>query len=205
MARYPSSAPLYDPRLQPYPGVATGEARIAHYSCAPAAVATILAAASIEVTGDDPPATVTFTQFGKIDIPRVLDIIPDTDSIGEKVVITGTDAAGRKISETIAALEATTNLTKQAYKALKSVEVTAGDGDITIKTGKDLGLPSALRHDTVLRVVFDNTAVVSGSGGYSIATDAAALGKNLLTLPSATSGAFNGKKLLDVYFLVPGV
>lgn len=194
--RYPNSAPLYEPRVQPHPGVSTLEARIAHYMIAPKASSTIVAATALDE--EDP---VVITTVGAIDVPRTLDIVPDTSAIGAKVTIIGTDMAGNEITEIIAALVATTNVTANAFRSVKSIEVSAGAGTITVKTSNNIGLPAALRHNTVLDTLFDN-ASITGETGYAVAVSDT-LAANQLTLPAATIAAFDGKKLLDVYLLVP--
>lgn len=194
--RYPNSAPLHEPRVQPHPGVSTLEARVAHYMIAPKASSTIVAATALDE--EDP---VVITEISAIDVPRTLDIVPDASAIGAKVTIIGTDMAGNEITEIIAALVATTNVTANAFKSVKSVEVSAGAGTVTVKASNNIGLPAALRHNTVLDTLFDN-ASISGETGYAVAVSDT-LAVNQLTLPAATIAAFDGKKLLDVYLLVP--
>lgn len=194
--RYPNSSPLYEPRVQPHPGVSTLEARIAHYMIAPKASSTIVAATALDA--EDP---VVITEISAIDVPRTLDIVPDASAIGAKVTIIGTDMAGNEITEIIAALVATTNVTANAFRSVKSIEVSAGAGTVTVKTSNNIGLPACLRHSTVLDTLFDNTSI-TGETGYAVAVSDT-LAVNQLTLPAATIAAFDGKKLLDVYLLVP--
>lgn len=196
MSRYPNSAPLHEPRVQTHPGVSTLEARIAHYVIAPKASSTIVAATALDA--EDP---VVITTIGAIDVPRTLVIVPDASAIGAKVTIVGTDMAGKEITETIDALITPTRVTANAFRAVKSIEVSAGEGTVTVRTGNDIGLPACLRHNTVIDTLFNNTSI-TGETGYAVAVSDT-LAANQMTLPAATIAAFDGKKLLDVYLLVP--
>jgi hypothetical protein len=167
---------------------------VAHYSINPKTVAadSILAATTLAAAA----ATIT-DGLSNPDVPRTLTATGNATGITGNVVITGRDANGQLITDTIAVLDATTVEGVVAFATVISIALPAKtnvSGDtVSVGYAKHFGMPQILVNASYLLVKLFNGSADTGT----LALDAA-LSKNLFAL----TGTPNGTKALDLIYLV---
>ncbi len=113
------------------------------------------------------------------------------------VVITGTNAAGEAITETIALNGTTEVLGTKAFKTIAKVTlppaINVGD-TIKLGVGSKLGLGHKLAHNTVLKAYHNNTLEATEP---TVAVSATAVEANTALLNTALNG-----KAIDIYYMV---
>lgn len=100
-----------------------------------------------------------------------------------------------------AALELDSELTSASEAALTASDM----GDVKIGLGRAIGLPAVADAPTALAVYFHGGVVAPGTWAHTVDGTDGAVAENILD-PGGTAGAaFNGTKILDVYFGVAGI
>jgi len=175
------------------------QAFIAHYHIA-AADATAAGAAVIKAAvtlADGATTTVLAAALtAQPKVPRVLSITGNAASAVGDVVVTGKDAAGQTITETIISTGAATVAGIKSFKSIDSIVFPArGAGGDTISVGitDDFGVPFLLPYDTTLKIMNNKTATTVASSSFSETE----LCKNFLNPTAALAGAD-----IDVYLMV---
>ena len=153
-------------------GITADRAYIAHYVI-PAAKAVaadtdyVLAATAL----DADEVTVVTTGITNPPTPRVLSVTGSADTAIGEVEITGTDAAGAALSETIVSTGAATVVGTKAFATVTKITLPAlaGANGETISVGiaGAFGLPYKLPYDTVLKIYRDGTATTVASSSFS--------------------------------------
>jgi hypothetical protein len=194
MALYPFN-PNYGQRIQGEAGGGSVDmAFLAHYQEAPDAVSTTYVHDAITLTSE--PQTIT-TDITNPDVPRTLTVTGSQAGITGDVVITGTDAAGNTITDTIALNGTATVEGVRAFKTVTSIQVPAqtnpsGDA-VSVGVAKTFGLPHVVYNAACLLVkLFD------GSTDAGTLTVDAEVSKNLYSL----AGTPDGAKVLDLFYIV---
>mgnify|MGYP000451110799 CR=1 FL=1 len=193
MSLYPYN-PNWGQKIQGEPGAEPVDMGfIAHYREAPAAVSTSAVHAAITLTTSSQTITTNITNP---DVPRVLSITGNQAGETGNVVISGTDAAGNAISDTIALNGTATVEGVKAFKTVSQIVVPAktNDGD-TVAVGwtKKLGLPHKVYNASCLLVKLFNGSADSGT-----LTVNAELCKNIYDL----NGIPDGSKVVDLFYIV---
>ncbi|MBI5951899.1 MAG: hypothetical protein HY865_09595 [Chloroflexi bacterium] len=165
-----------------------------HYQITPAAKSATAVHAAIAM--DDVPVVVT-TGITNPDVPRVVTVKGNASGITGNVVITGTNAAGDVITDTIALNGATEVAGAKAFDTVTQidlpVETHAGTDTVSIGRADVFGLPHIVYNALMLLVkIFDGS-----TDAGSLAVDADELEKNLYT----PAGTPNGSKVLDLIYL----
>lgn len=132
------------------------------------------------------------------DYARVLSVKGNAAGIAGNVVITGRDAAGAALTETIALSGTDTVNGTKAFETVLNVNLPAktnGSGDtVSIGVANIFGLHNMLSSaGLLLRQEFDHS-----TDGGSLAVSTTALALNLYT----PAGTPNGSKSLDLYYFV---
>lgn len=141
---------------------------------------------------------------GQPSAPGTLTVVADAKAVGATVKIEGADAADAPLSQTLT-LVAGNNTTTGEYKVIAKITLSAttpDPGTVSVSTAGHIGLPATLRHNTVVAAFFNNANVI-GEAGHAVAVDASDISKNTIIPSAAGASAYDGKKPLDVYFLVP--
>lgn len=136
--------------------------------------------------------------------PGTLTVVADANAAGATVKIEGTDADDAPLSETLTLVQGN-NTTTGEYKVIAKITLSAttpDPGTVSVSTAGHIGLPATLRHNTVIAAFFNNANVI-GETGHAVAVDASDISKNTIIPSAAGASAYDGKKPLDVYFLVP--
>lgn len=160
--------------------IAAGAANILASTVLVAAPATILPAAMAA----QPPT------------PRVLSITGNAATVAGNVVITGTDASGAVITDTIASNGAATVLGARAFATVTSIvlPIAVDPADaISVGLTDRFGLPYLLPHNTVLLILNNATATTVAAGNFS----ATVLSQNYIDPTAAINAA-----QIDVYLIV---
>ena len=193
----------YDPfigqHLKTHAGETTVDrAYIAHYVI-PAAKATAAGAANVlAATALTTAAQDIITGITQPPTPRVLSITGSASTAVGNVVITGTDAAGEALSETLTSTGEATVVGTKAFATVTKITLPAlaGANGETISVGLShaFGLPYKLPFDTVLKIYNNGTetTVVAGSS-----FSASSLADNYIKPTAALSG-----NQIDVYMIV---
>jgi len=115
-----------------------------------------------------------------------------------QVIVEGTNAAGKAISETLPVFTENTAGTvvgNKAFKTVTKITIPAHDGTgatTSVGTGAKLGLYHTLAHDTVLKAAHNNVAEAVSV----LATSASAVEANTAIMTSALDGA-----AVDIYYM----
>ena len=165
-----------------------------HYQITPAAKSATAVHAAIAMTA---AAKVVTTAITNPDVPRVVTIKGNASGITGNVVITGTNAAGAAITDTIALNGATEVVGAKAFKTATQIdlpaETHAGTDTVSIGCADIFGLPHIVYNALMLLVkIFDGS-----TDAGTLAVDADELEKNLYT-PAGTPGS---SKVLDLFYL----
>lgn len=179
------------------PNIFCDRAFVAHYQLS-AAQAVAAGAAYIEAATVLGAAKTTVLAAGlsaQPPTPRVLSITGDAAGSTGDVVITGTDANGAVLTETIVGVGAATVAGTRAFASVTSIVFPIGDGVSTISVGitDDVGLPFCLPYNTVLLILNNATATTVATGSYS----ATVIAQNYVNPTAVLAGA-----QIDIYFLV---
>lgn len=184
-------------------GVLPYERFIAHYQVA-AALATVANTTGIHAAVTDNGAQqVVTTGITQPSTPRNITATAGgtaADIKAIQVIVTGTDANGDAISETLPAFTVNTagSVTgSKAFKTITSITIPAHDdtgATTAIGFGEKLGLPHKLPYNTVQFAAFDNTREGTAP---TVATDATNLSGNTVDLNSALNS-----KIVDIYYVV---
>ncbi|KPV52643.1 hypothetical protein SE17_14275 [Kouleothrix aurantiaca] len=192
MSRYPT-----DPNLQFLRGSRGGKVRrgyLAHYAFAPAAVAngSVLAATTLLDA-----VVQNLTQgFAHPDVPRCLSIKGNAAGIAGNVVITGVDANGFPLTETIALNGTTVVAGTLAFAKITKITLpvrTAAGNTVQVGVTNKLGLWHSLTWDSRLVTQFDGAADAG-----TLAIDDDEVTKNLFT----PAGTLDGTKILRIVYVV---
>lgn len=136
-------------------------------------------------------ATTDVTVFAaQPDVPRNVTVKGNAASVAGNVVVTGKNAAGQTITETIAlngtnlvagnkAFASISNINLPAYASVNTERVRVG-------TGAKLGLPTAISRNSVIAAFL---AGVRETTAPTVAFSASALESNTATLNSALNGS----------------
>jgi hypothetical protein len=165
-----------------------------HYQITPAAKSATAVHAAIAM---DDVAVVVTTAITNPDVPRVVTVKGNASGITGNVVITGTNAAGEAITDTIALNGSSEVSGAKAFKTVTQidlpVEVHAGTDTVSIGRADVFGLPHIVYNALCMLVkIFDGS-----TDGGTTAVDADELEKNLYT----PAGTPNGAKVLDLFYL----
>ena len=173
---------------------------IAHYLL-PAAAAIVAAADNVKaavVLADGVTTTLTIVDITlQPPTPRVLSITGNAVTVVGNVVITGTDAAGNVLVDTIVANGAATVIGVKAFASITRVVLPARGAaadSISLGLSDRFGLPFLLPHDTVLKILNGGTATTVAAGSSFSAT---VLADNFID-PTAAINAVD----IDVYLVV---
>lgn len=148
--------------------------------------ATILADTALDET--DPTEVDIFA--AQPDVPRNLTVKGNDANVSGDVVITGTNAGGEAIEETIALNGANVVQGNKAFATVTLVSLppydTANTERVRIGVGSRLGLPVKLSRNTVLAAFLDG---VREATAPTVAFSEDALESNTVTLNSALNGS----------------
>jgi hypothetical protein len=168
---------------------------VGHYQITPDAVSAVAVLAATALT--DAVQTIT-AGITHPDYPRTVTVKGNAAGIAGDVVITGTNAAGAVITDTIALNGATEVEGIKAFKTVTSValpvETNTGTDTVSVGIGKKFGMPAILYNAACLLVKLFNGAADTGS----LTVDGDELEKNLFAL----NGAPDGVKVVDLFFIV---
>jgi hypothetical protein len=181
-------------------GVTLDRGYIAHYvipaaSATAAGAANVLAATALTTAAQDITTGITQPKT-----PRVLSITGSATTAVGAVVITGTDAAGAALSETITSTGKATVLGTKAFATVTKITLPAlaepAEPAETISVGLAgaFGIPYKLSHDTVIKILNGGTATTVASSSFS----ATVLASNYIVPTSA----LDPTKQVDVYLIV---
>jgi len=179
-------------------GLTVDRAYIAHYII-PAAKATAAGAANVlAATALTTAAQDIITGITQPPTPRVLSITGSTSTAVGNVVITGTDAAGEALSETLTSTGAATVVGTKAFATVTKITLpllASPDGEtISVGLAGAFGLPYKLPYDTILKIYNGGTATTVASSSFS----ATVLASNYIVPTSA----LDPTKQVDVYLIV---
>ena len=129
--------------------------------------------------------------------PRVLSITGNAATVAGNVVITGTDANGDALTDTIAANGAATVLGAKAFASVTQIELpvaVAPADEISVGMSDKFGIPYLLPYSTVLLILSNATATtVAATSSFS----ATVLADNFIDPTAALNAA-----QVDVYLIV---
>lgn len=179
-------------------GLTVDRAYIAHYII-PAAKATAAGAANVlAATALTTAAQDIITGITQPPTPRVLSITGSASTAVGNVVITGTDAAGEALSETLTSTGAATVVGTKAFATVTKITLPAlagADGEtISVGLAGAFGLPYKLPYDTILKIYNGGTATTVASSSFSPTV----LASNYIVPTSA----LDPTKQVDVYLII---
>lgn len=178
------------PRVAPY-----DQSFVGHYQITPDAVSAVAVLAATALT--DAVQTIS-TGITHPDYPRTVTVKGNAAGITGDVVITGANAAGETITDTIALNGSTEVEGIKAFKTVTSVqlpvETNAGTDTVSVGIGKKFGMPAIVYNAACLLVKLFNGSADTGT----LAVDVDELEKNLFAL----NGAPDGVKVVDLFFIV---
>lgn len=123
------------------------------------------------------------------DVPRNVTVKGNASGIAGDVVITGTDANGAALTETIALSGSSEVAGNKAFKTVTSINFPAktnASGDtVSIGAGSKLGLGFMLRRNTVIHAYLNGTREATAP---TVATSTSAIASNTVTLSSSLAG-----------------
>ena len=168
---------------------------VGHYQIAPAASSAIAVLAATALTTGVQTITAGITNP---DFPRTVTVKGNAAGIAGNVVVTGKNAAGATITDTIALNAATEVEGVKAFKEVTSIQLpikTNGSGDtVSVGMAKKFGMPAILANAACLLVkLFDGSADTG-----TLTVDSDELEKNLFAL----NGTPDGVKVVDLFFIV---
>ena len=178
-------------------GLTVDRAYIAHYvipaaSATAAGAANVLAATALTTAAQDITTGITQPKT-----PRVLSITGSAATAVGNVVITGTDAAGAALSETIVSTGAATVVGTKAFATVTKITLpllASPDGEtISVGLAGAFGIPYKLPYDTILKISNGGTATTVASSSFS----ATVLSSNYIVPTAGLNGA-----QVDVYLIV---
>lgn len=191
--------PFYGQRLQNDANGSTPQKFVAHYQIAAddaiAASNNYISAAT--VLADGLTTTLTTADIAQPPTPRVLSITGNAATATGNVVITGTDASGAPLVETIVSTGNATVLGTKAFASIATIVLPARGAaadSIAIGIADRFGLPYKLAQDTVLKILNNNTATTVAAGSSFSAT---VLADNYIDPTTALNA-----QQIDVYFIV---
>jgi len=179
-------------------GLTVDRAYIAHYiipaaKATAAGVANVLAATALTTAAQD-----IITGITQPPTPRVLSITGSASTAVGNVVITGTDAAGEALSETLTSTGAATVVGTKAFATVTKITLPAlagADGEtISVGLAGAFGLPYKLPYDTILKIYNGGTATTVASSSFSPTV----LASNYIVPTSA----LDPTKQVDVYLII---
>jgi hypothetical protein len=177
-------------RVAPY-----DQSFVGHYQIAPDAVSAVAVLAATALTDAVQTITAAITHP---DYPRTVTVKGNAAGIAGDVVISGTNAAGETITDTIALNGSTEVEGIKAFKTVTSVqlpvETNAGTDTVSVGIGKKFGMPAIVYNAACLLVKLFNGSADTGT----LAVDVDELEKNLFAL----NGAPDGVKVVDLFFIV---
>lgn len=174
---------------------AVNRASVGHYAITPSAIAaaSIVNAKALTASAQ----TNVTTSITQPDVPRVLSIVGNASGIAGNVVITGLDAAGATITDTIALNGTTTVAGTKAFASVTSVSYpikTNSSGDtVSVGVTNKLGFPTSLIRNTVEKTFYNNTL----EGTPPTVTLSATVAGSFFVLNTTLAGA-----QVDIYYLV---
>lgn len=179
-------------------GLTVDRAYIAHYII-PAAKATAAGAANVlAATALTTAAQDIITGITQPPTPRVLSITGSASTAVGNVVITGTDAAGEALSETLTSTGAATVVGTKAFATVTKITLpllALPDGEtISVGLAGAFGIPYKLPYDTILKIYNGGTATTVASSSFS----ATVLASNYIVPTSA----LDPTKQVDVYLII---
>lgn len=179
-------------------GIEADRAFLAHFQVAALDAAAASAAAILAATALTDAAQAITADITNPAVPRSVTVKGNASGIVGDVVITGTNAAGEEITETIALNGTGTIEGNKAFATITKVdlpaETHAGTDTVSIGTGTKLGLPWLLAHNTVLAAFLDNAKEGTAP---TVTVSATALEGNTIKLNSALAA-----KVVDAYLIV---
>lgn len=180
------------------PGIAADRGFLAHFQVAAADAAAASATAILAATALTDAAQAITADITDPAVPRSVTVKGNASGITGDVVITGTNAAGEEITETIALNGSTAVEGNKAFATITQVdlpaETHAGTDTVSIGTGTKLGLPWLLSHNTVLAAYLDNAKEGTAP---TVTVSATAIESNTIKLNSALAA-----KVVDAYLIV---
>jgi hypothetical protein len=191
--------PTYGQTIKTTSGIPVDHSFLAHYTI-DAADADAAAVDNVRVAtalGVGVTTTLTVADLTQPPTPRVLSITGNAATAVGNVVVTGTDASGAVLVETIISTGAATVLGTKAFATLVTIVLPAqGAGGDTISVGLTdrFGLPSALPMNTVIAIL-NNATVTTVAAGSSFS--ATVLADNYIDPTAALNAA-----QIDVYYIV---
>lgn len=195
MGLYPFN-PLAGQQMQGDPGAtAVDMSFVAHYQFTPSTIDADGVHGAIVLPATDTLAVTT--EITDPDVPRALSVVGNAAGITGNVVISGKNAAGKAISDTLVLNGTTTVEGAKAFKTVDSITVPARNAEsnsITVGWTKKFGLPHKVYNPACLLVKLFNEAADTGS----LAVDNDELEKNIFSL----NGAPNGAKVVDLFYVV---
>lgn len=190
--------PFIGQHLKTHAGETTVDrAYIAHYvipaaSATAAGAANVLAATALTTAAQDITTGITQPKT-----PRVLSITGSASTAVGNVIITGIDAAGTALSETITSTGAATVVGTKAFATVTKITLPAlaePDGEtISVGLAEAFGLPYKLPYDTIIKIYRAGTATTVASSSFS----ATVLSSNYI-VPTLALNATQ----VDVYLIV---
>ena len=178
---------------------ATDRKFVAYYSiaAADAVAAGVANVAPATVLADALTTTLTTVDITQPPTPRVLSITGNAATAVGDVVITGLDANGDALVETIVSTGAATVLGTRAFASITTIVLPARGAvadSISVGLTDKFGLPFKLPHDTVLKILNNDVETTVAAGSSFSATVLAA---NYID-PTAALAAVQ----VDVYLIV---
>lgn len=191
--------PFMGQKLQNNANGSTGRGFVARYtiSAADAVAAAVNNVAPVTVLADGLTTTLTITDITQPPTPRVLSITGNAATAVGDVLITGRDAGGSILVETIVSTGANTVIGTKAFASIATIVLPArGAAADSIAVGlvDRFGLEYKLPYDTVLKILNNGVATTVAAGSSFSAT---VLADNYID-PTA---ALNAQQV-DVYFVV---
>ena len=171
---------------------------VAHYiiEAADATAAAVNAIAPVTTLADGSTTTLTTAEIDQPSTPRLLSVTGNAATAVGDVVITGTDAAGETLVETIVSTGAATVAGEKAFASVTTIVLPPrGAASDTIAVGATgaVGIPFRLPHDTVLKILNNDTPTTVASSSWSTTV----LADNYVTPTAALAG-----NQIDVYLIV---
>lgn len=170
-------------------------AHMRHYRCVPSATSNTAVHAAVTLTEDAQSVTTAITNP---DVPRALIVKGNASEIAGDVVITGTNARGETITETIALSGSSAVSGNKAFATVTSFTLPAKtneSGDtVSIGWNDKLGIPAILARNTVLLCFVNGTR----EGTLPTVTVGATLELNTFDPNSALAGT-----PVDLYWIEP--
>ncbi len=170
-------------------GVEADRGFLAHFQVAADDAAAASVTAILAATALTTEAQAIVEDITNPAVPRSVTAKGSASGITGDVVITGTNAAGEEITETLALNGATAVEGNKAFATITQVDLPVesheGTDTVSIGTGTKLGLPWLLSHNTVLVAYLDNAKEGTAP---TVTVSATAIESNTIKLSSALGG-----------------